>query len=58
MERGHSLSFFHLFQREHPAVVAVGSEDLVEVVEGFELFVDRAMPVAEVKAGGKALIVL
>ncbi len=43
-------------QREHPAIAAIGLEDQVQVVEGFELFVDGAVPVAEVEAGGEALV--
>ena len=35
------------FEHEHVAVVAVGLEELVEVVEGFEFFVGGFVPVAD-----------
>src|SRR5687768_18702 len=44
------------FEDQHPAVVLLGPEELVEVVEGLELFVDRVVPVGEVEAGADALV--
>lgn len=44
------------FEDEHPAIVAVGLEELVEFVEGLEFFVDGFLPVGEVEAGGDGLV--
>jgi hypothetical protein len=44
------------FEGEHPAVVAVLGEELVEIVEGTEFGVDSAMPVREMEAGGDVFV--
>src|SRR5436305_7410554 len=43
-------------QHQHRAVVLIGAEDLVEVVQGLELVVDRAVPVGQVEAVGQPLV--
>jgi len=44
------------FEDEEVAVEAVGLEELVEVVEGFEFFVDGFVPFGEVETGGDGLV--
>src|SRR5688500_14089388 len=44
------------FEDEHPAVGLVVLEELVEVVEGADFFVNESMPFAEVEARGDGVM--
>src|SRR5581483_8476444 len=44
------------FQGQHPPVVLVVLEQLIEIVKGLELAIDGAMPVAQMKPGGNVFV--
>ena len=43
-------------ENDHPAIVLVVLEELIEIVERLELAVDRSMPVAEMKARSNTFV--
>ena len=44
------------FQNQHPPIIPLGGQQLIQIIQCFQLLVDRVVPVRQMEARGKRLV--